>query len=176
MKQLRQYLSGNMRQYGMVIALTVITLLFGILTDGNIFNAMNVSNLILQNSYLILLSVGMFFCILTGNVDLSVGSVLAFCGSILGVLIVKCGLNPWLSTILVLALGVTIGVIQGVFIAYPDRRSDVQQRRNRTRRVGVSEKRRLWHSGKAVPGHHRHGLRYCKHQGDQVRRNLHDGL
>ena len=118
MKQLRQYLSGNMRQYGMVIALTVITLLFGILTDGNIFNAMNVSNLILQNSYLILLSVGMFFCILTGNVDLSVGSVLAFCGSILGVLIVKCGLNPWLSTILVLALGVTIGVIQGVFIAY----------------------------------------------------------
>ena len=81
MKQLRQYLSGNMRQYGMVIALTVITLLFGILTDGNIFNAMNVSNLILQNSYLILLSVGMFFCILTGNVDLSVGSVLAFCGS-----------------------------------------------------------------------------------------------
>ena len=92
MKQLRQYLSGNMRQYGMVIALTVITLLFGILTDGNIFNAMNVSNLILQNSYLILLSVGMFFCILTGNVDLSVGSVLAFC--------------------------VTIGVIQGVFIAY----------------------------------------------------------
>lgn len=76
------------------------------------------SNLILQNSYLILLSVGMFFCILTGNVDLSVGSVLAFCGSILGVLIVKCGLNPWLSTILVLALGVTIGVIQGVFIAY----------------------------------------------------------
>lgn len=43
MKQLRQYLSGNMRQYGMVIALTVITLLFGILTDGNIFNAMNVS-------------------------------------------------------------------------------------------------------------------------------------
>lgn len=66
MKQLRQYLSGNMRQYGMVIALTVITLLFGILTDGNIFNAMNVSNLILQNSYLILLSVGMFFCILTG--------------------------------------------------------------------------------------------------------------
>lgn len=101
-----------MRQYGMVIALTVITLLFGILTDGNIFNAMNVSNLILQNSYLILLSVGMFFCILTGNVDLSVGSVLAFCGSILGVLIVKCGLNPWLSTILVLALGVTIGVIR----------------------------------------------------------------
>ena len=78
MKQLRQYLSGNMRQYGMVIALTVITRLFGILTDGNIFNAMNVSNLILQNSYLILLSVGMFFCILTGNVDLSVGSVLAF--------------------------------------------------------------------------------------------------
>ena len=118
MKQLRQYLSGNMRQYGRVIALTVITLLCGILTDGNIFNAMNVSNLILQNSYLILLSVGMFFCILTGNVDLSVGSVLAFCGSILGVLIVKCGLNPWLSTILVLALGVTIGVIQGVFIAY----------------------------------------------------------
>ena len=101
-----------MRQYGMVIALTVITRLFGILTDGNIFNAMNVSNLILQNSYLILLSVGMFFCILTGNVDLSVGSVLAFCGSILGVLIVKCGLNPWLSTILVLALGVTIGVIK----------------------------------------------------------------
>lgn len=115
---IKKLLHGNIRQYGMIIALVFISLFFGVLTNGNIFNAMNVSNLILQNSYIILLSVGMFFCILTGNVDLSVGSVLAFCGAILGVLIVKNGMNPWLAVVAVAVIGIAIGAFQGSFIAF----------------------------------------------------------
>lgn len=108
----------DIHKYGMIIALTIITILFGAITKGSIFNAMNISNLILQNSYLIILSVGMFFCILTGNIDLSVGSVLAFCGALLGVLVVKNGMNPWLSILIILGIGGVIGLFQGSFIAF----------------------------------------------------------
>ena len=61
----------TLRAYSMVIALVVIAVLFHFLTDGLIFTAMNLTNLILQNSYVVLLILGMLPVILTGNVDLS---------------------------------------------------------------------------------------------------------
>lgn len=116
--QVKDIVKKFTRQYGLIVALGVITVILAVLTKGSLFNSMNISNLILQNSYIILLSVGMFFCVLTGNVDLSVGSVLAFCGSMLGVFIVRMHLNPWISMLLVLCLGVLIGLFQGSFIAF----------------------------------------------------------
>ena len=65
------------RKYAMFIALIVIALLFQILTNGVLLKPMNVTKLILQNSYILVLAVGMLPCILTGNVDLSVGSIVA---------------------------------------------------------------------------------------------------
>lgn len=108
---------GNIQQSGMVIALVFICILFEILTNGNLLTAMNISNMVLQNSYIICLSVGMYFCILTGNVDLSVGRVLGFTGAVLGWLIVKNQMNVWLSIILILLLGIAIGAWNGFFIA-----------------------------------------------------------
>ena len=67
----------TLRAYSMVIVLVVIAVLFHLLTNGLIFTAMNLTNIILQNSYVVLLILGMLPVILTGNVDLSVGSVLA---------------------------------------------------------------------------------------------------
>lgn len=110
---------SNMRQYAMLIALVVIIILFQVLTDGILLVPMNVTNLILQNSYVIILAVGMTLCILTGgNIDLSVGSVVAFIGAISGILIInmKMGIVP--AILICLAIGVVVGIWQGFWIAY----------------------------------------------------------
>ena len=103
----------NIREYGMFIALLVIVALFQILTGGKLLLPMNIAGLILQNSYMICLAVGMFFCILTGNVDLAVGATLGFSGAIAGWLIVRQGLNMWLGMLLVLLVGILVGAFQG---------------------------------------------------------------
>ena len=115
--QAKKKININMRDYGMFIALIFIIVLFQILTNGNMLLPMNISGLILQNSYLICISVGMFFCILTGNVDLAVGSSLGFCSAVGGWLIVHHGVNMWLGILLVLLVGLAIGSFQGFFIA-----------------------------------------------------------
>lgn len=111
--------SVNLRQYSMLIALVVIIIFFQALTKGIFLKPQNVTNLILQNSYVIILAVGMLLCIVSsGSIDLSVGSVVAFTGAILGVLIVQKGMNTWLAIIITLAAGLLIGIWQGFWIAY----------------------------------------------------------
>lgn len=85
----------TLRAYSMVIVLVVIAVLFHLLTNGLIFTAMNLTNIILQNSYVVLLILGMLPVILTGNVDLSVGSVLAFVGAIAAILQVTTTAAFW---------------------------------------------------------------------------------
>jgi putative multiple sugar transport system permease protein len=114
----KKVLRGNLRQYSMIIALVLITGLFGIITKGLIFNPMNVSNLIMQNSYIILLSIGMCLCLVTGNFDLSAGSVVAVAGAILGIIVVRNGGSPVVAVIAALLSGALIGVMQGVIIAW----------------------------------------------------------
>src|SRR5690606_19546367 len=81
---------NNMRQYAMLVALVLITILFQILTNGILLLPQNVSNLIQQNAYVIILAIGMTLCILTGgNIDLSVGSVVAFIGAISATVIIS---------------------------------------------------------------------------------------
>ena len=59
----------------MVIALVVVFILFAFLTDGRLVYAQNLSNLMLQNGYVLVMACGMLLCILTGgNIDLSIGS------------------------------------------------------------------------------------------------------
>lgn len=119
MDTVKDIFKSNMRQYAMLIALVVIIILFQVLTDGILLVPMNVTNLILQNSYVIILAVGMTLCILTGgNIDLSVGSVVAFIGAIAGILIInmKMGIVP--AILICLAIGLVVGVWQGFWIAY----------------------------------------------------------
>lgn len=109
----------NLKQYVMLIVLVVIVLLFQALTGGTLLKPMNVSNLINQNAYIVILAVGMLICILTGgNIDLSVGSVVALVGACAGTFIISWGLNTYLSVFLCLLIGIAIGAWQGFWIAY----------------------------------------------------------
>ncbi|MDR2607631.1 MAG: hypothetical protein LBC57_04495 [Treponema sp.] len=108
----------NMRQYGIVIALAVAMVFFGFLTGGTFFKPINLTNLVLQNSYVLILAVGMLLCTLTGNVDLSVGSIVCLVGAVLGVVVVDLRLNPYLAMLAALVMGALIGMWQGFWIAF----------------------------------------------------------
>ncbi|HKL98777.1 MAG TPA: multiple monosaccharide ABC transporter permease [Mobilitalea sp.] len=109
----------NLKKNTMLIALIIITIYFAIGTDGNMLLPRNISNLIAQNGYVVVLAVGMLMCILTGgNIDLSVGSVVCLVGAIAGKLIVTMKFNIFLSILICLVVGILIGVWQGYWIAY----------------------------------------------------------
>ncbi|MDR2211815.1 MAG: sugar ABC transporter permease [Spirochaetaceae bacterium] len=118
MNNLFALLKKNSRQYGMVIALAVAMIFFGILTNGIFFRPVNLTNLVLQNSYVLILAVGMLLCTLTGNVDLSVGSIVCFVGAVCGVMIVDMHLNPFLVMFVSILMGAVIGMWQGFWIAF----------------------------------------------------------
>lgn len=109
---------GNLREYGLMIALVVIMVLFQILTHGTLFKPLNLTNLVLQNSYIVIMALGMLLVIVAGHIDLSVGSVAGFIGALAAVLMVKSGLNFVAATILCLIAGAAIGAAQGYWIAY----------------------------------------------------------
>ena len=103
----------------MTIALIVVFILFYFLTNGRILYAQNMSNLMLQNGYVLVLACGMLLCILTGgNIDLSVGSVICLTGGMAAVLINNLGWNPYLTIVLCMLVGIGVGVWQGYWIGY----------------------------------------------------------
>lgn len=108
----------NMKQYGMVIALIAIFVIFYIGTGGKNASATNINNLIMQNGYIVILATGMLLCVLTGNVDLGVGSVVALCGSISAILVVQKGASVPVAFAAALFVGLAVGVFAGFFIAY----------------------------------------------------------
>jgi len=118
-KAMQQKPKFDLKQYGMLIALGVIIAFFYVLTGGKLLKPMNVSNLIFQNAYVIILAIGMLLCILTGgNIDLSVGSVVGLIGACAGTFIIEWGWNVYLSIFLCLLIGIAIGAWQGFWIAF----------------------------------------------------------
>ncbi|MEV1019016.1 multiple monosaccharide ABC transporter permease [Streptomyces sp. NPDC050264] len=111
-------LRRNMRQYGMLIALGLIVALFAVWTDGDLLLPRNVSNLVLQNSYILILAIGMMLVIIAGHIDLSVGSLTAFTGAFAAVLTVQHGMAWPLALVLCLVVGALAGSLQGFLIAY----------------------------------------------------------
>jgi putative multiple sugar transport system permease protein len=109
---------SNLREYGLMIALIVIMVLFQILTDGTLFKPLNLTNLVLQNSYIVIMALGMLLVIVAGHIDLSVGSVAGFIGALAAVLMVRTGLDFVSATLLCLLAGAAIGAAQGYWIAY----------------------------------------------------------
>jgi len=113
-----QYLGSQLRQIGLFIALIVIVVFFQITTNGITLAPINVSNLVVQNSYILILAVGMVMVIIAGHIDLSVGSVVAFIGAMAGVMISQWHL-PWpLAVLFCLVIGALVGAWQGFWIAY----------------------------------------------------------
>jgi putative multiple sugar transport system permease protein len=109
---------SNVREYGLMIALVVIMVLFQILTDGTLFKPLNLTNLVLQNSYIVIMALGMLLVIVAGHIDLSVGSVAGFIGALAAVLMVRTGMDFVSATLLCLLAGAAIGAAQGYWIAY----------------------------------------------------------
>ncbi|WP_405481451.1 multiple monosaccharide ABC transporter permease [Streptomyces sp. NBC_00009] len=108
----------NMRQYGMLFALGLIVILFEVWTGGDLLLPRNVSNLVLQNSYILILAIGMMIVIIAGHIDLSVGSITAFTGALAAVLMVTHHWSWPVAALVVLAVGALAGAMQGFFIAY----------------------------------------------------------
>lgn len=107
----------NVKQYGMIIMLVLVYVFFAILTGGKNLTPMNINNLIMQNGYVVILAVGMLLCVLTGNVDLGVGSVVASCGAVAGRLIIDYGVSSPVAMLAALAVGILFGVFVGFFVA-----------------------------------------------------------
>lgn len=110
----------DMKQYGMVIALIAIFLLFYVLSGGKNASSTNINNLIMQNGYVVILAVGMLLCVLTGNIDLGVGSVVALSGAAAAILTVDMKLPVPVAFVAALAVGLISGIFVGFFVAYLD--------------------------------------------------------
>jgi putative multiple sugar transport system permease protein len=107
----------DMKQYGMLIVLIAVYIIFAIMTKGANLSPTNVNNLIMQNGYVVILAVGMLLCVLTGNVDLGVGSIVALCGAVVGIVLVDYQMNMWVAILAALVVGLLVGIFDGFFIA-----------------------------------------------------------
>ncbi len=108
-----------LKKNSMLFVLLIVAVFFGWKTEGVLFDPQNVTNLIAQNGHVVILAVGMLMCILTGgNIDLSVGSIVAFIGAVAGKLMVTYKMNFVPVIIICLILGVLIGMWQGFWVAY----------------------------------------------------------
>lgn len=111
-------LKSNMREYGMLFALVMIMAYFQWQTGGILMKPVNLTNLILQNSYVIIMALGMLMVIVAGYIDLSVGSVAGVIGGLAGSLIVTNNFPVLPTVIICLVVGALIGAAQGYFIAF----------------------------------------------------------
>ena len=118
MSSLTNILRGNIRQYGMIIALAALVVFFQLKTDGVLLKPLNVSNLVVQNAQILILAIGMVIVIVARHIDLSVGSVVAFTGAVSAILMTKYDVPWFLAVILCLALGALIGAWHGFWVAY----------------------------------------------------------
>ncbi|MBU4529524.1 MAG: sugar ABC transporter permease [Hoeflea sp.] len=117
-RSVSQYLANHLRDYGMVLALIAIMAFFQFTTDGTLLRPVNITNLFLQNSYIIIMALGMLLVIVAGHIDLSVGSVVGFVGALAAVMMVQWGWSIYLTIPACLFVGILIGAAQGYWIAY----------------------------------------------------------
>ena len=118
MGSIYKILKKNITQYSMVIALVGIMIFFQITSGGILLRPLNITNLILQNSYILILAIGMLLVIVAFQIDLSVGSVAAVVGALAGILIINNHVPVALGIVIALAVGALIGAFQGFWIAY----------------------------------------------------------
>jgi putative multiple sugar transport system permease protein len=115
---LARFIKANIRDYALLISLLAIMVFFQFTTNGTLFRPVNMTNIILQNSYIVIMALGMLLIIVAGHIDLSVGSVSGFIGAVAAVLMVNYKLDIVTSSIICIALGAAIGGAQGYFTAY----------------------------------------------------------
>ena len=116
-KNLTALFGGDFRQIGMIAALAAIALFFQFKTDGKVFQAQNLMNLVMGNTYVLVLAIGMVLVIIAGHIDLSVGSVAATVGIVVAVAMRDWALSPVLAIVLGIGVGLLIGIWQGFWVA-----------------------------------------------------------
>lgn len=114
----QSFIKRHMRDYGLLLSLVVIMVFFQITTDGTLLRPLNVTNLILQNSYIVIMALGMLLIIVAGHIDLSVGSTVAIVGALAAVLMVQYEMHFIPAVLICLIVGGLIGAIQGYWVAY----------------------------------------------------------
>jgi putative multiple sugar transport system permease protein len=117
-KGIGAYFGSHLREYGMLLALIAIMAFFQIVTDGTLLKPVNITNLFLQNSYIIVMALGMLLVIVAGHIDLSVGSVVGFVGALAAVMMVEWHWPVLLTIPACLLVGILIGAAQGYWVAY----------------------------------------------------------
>jgi putative multiple sugar transport system permease protein len=124
-----RFVKSNIRDYALLLSLLVIMVFFQFTTNGTLFKPVNMTNLILQNSYIVIMALGMLLVIIAGHIDLSVGSVSGFIGGMAALLLT--GTMPFFNDVnlpfkfdtvstgaICIAIGAAIGAVQGYFVAY----------------------------------------------------------
>lgn len=112
------FVKKHIREYGILLALIAIMAFFQIATGGILMKPINITNLILQNSYIVIMAIGMLLVIVCGHIDLSVGSVVGFTGALAAVMIVNYDVNYIVAGVICLIVGGGIGALQGFWVAY----------------------------------------------------------
>jgi putative multiple sugar transport system permease protein len=111
-------MTRNLRQSGIFIAFVAIVALFTVITDGTLLSPENLTNIVLQYSYILVLAIGMVIVIIGGHIDLSVGSVAALASAISGILVIKNGM-PWgVGVLAAILVGLLVGAWQGFWVAF----------------------------------------------------------
>ena len=118
MTAIRDMFSRNLRQGGILVAFVLTVAVFAVWTDGKLLDPGNISNLVLQFSYILILAIGMLFVIVVGHIDLSVGSVVALVGAVAATLVIKNGMPWWVGVLAGIATGLVIGAWHGFWVAY----------------------------------------------------------
>lgn len=112
-------MKAKLKDYTMVIVLVAVFIFFNIINGGRMLYAQNLSNLLLQNAYVIILACGMLLCILTGgNIDLSVGSVVCLVGAVAAKLMQTTNVHAVAVIAIGLVIAIVVGIWQGFWIGY----------------------------------------------------------
>lgn len=112
-----EWVGRNVRQSGIFIAFVLIVALFSLL-NANFLSPGNLTNIVLQYSYILILAIGMVMVIVLGQIDLSVGSVVALTGAVSAVLVIRNGAPWWVGVLAALGVGLLVGMWQGFWVAY----------------------------------------------------------
>ncbi len=113
-----RFVHANIRDYALLLSLLAIMVFFQFTTNGTLFKPVNMTNLILQNSYIVIMALGMLLVIIAGHIDLSIGSVSGFVGAVAAIMMVPWKMDPFITMAACIALGAMIGGVQGYFVAY----------------------------------------------------------
>ena len=105
--------STNLTSAAVLIALAV---LLSVISPA-FRDPQNLINILQQVTVNAILALGMTMVIFTGGIDLSVGSVVAFSGIVMGILVIDLGVNPWLAALIGIALGSVCRTINGLLIS-----------------------------------------------------------